>query len=115
MKIERISRVTSSHPDRTRTTSINKLINATADLVLFLSDNTMKPKLVLTPLQHPRGYYRTNITVGRPPLPGGWDTEEGAALPGPHCLKHYAAFYRDDIMVARSCLQIWPTWMYDLR
>lgn len=75
----------------------------------------MKPKLTLTSLQHPRGYYRTNITVGRPPLPGGWDTKDGATLPGPHCLKHHAALYQNGVMLTSSCLQIWPTWMYDLR
>lgn len=82
---------------------------------LFFPDKTMRPKLILTFLQHPRGYYRTNITVGRPPLPGGWDAKDGATLPGPHCLKHHAALYKDGVMVGTSCLQIWPTWMYDLR
>ncbi|KAF3424207.1 hypothetical protein E2986_02265, partial [Frieseomelitta varia] len=78
-------------------------------------NKTVKPKLILTSLQYPRGYYRTNITVGRPPLPGGWDTKDGATLPGPHCLKHHAALYKDGVILTSSCLQIWPTWMYDLR
>ncbi|XP_032677584.1 PI-PLC X domain-containing protein 1-like isoform X1 [Odontomachus brunneus] len=78
-------------------------------------NKTLKPKLILTSLQHPRGYYRTNITVGRPPLPGGWDTKDGATLSGSHCFKHHAALYKDGIMYANACLQIWPTWMYDLR
>lgn len=75
----------------------------------------IKPELILTSLQRPRGYYRTNITVGRPPLPGGWDTKDGATLPGSHCLDYYAILYKDDHMFSMSCLQIWPTWMYDLR
>ncbi|XP_043256247.1 PI-PLC X domain-containing protein 1-like isoform X1 [Colletes gigas] len=78
-------------------------------------DTKLKPKLVLTSLQFPRGYYRTNITVGHPPLPGGWDTKDGATHPGPHCLKHYAALYKDGEILTSSCLRIWPTWMYDLR
>ncbi|XP_017753505.1 PREDICTED: PI-PLC X domain-containing protein 1-like isoform X2 [Eufriesea mexicana] len=76
---------------------------------------TIKPKLVLTSLQYPRGYYRTNITVGRPALPGGWDVKDGATLPGPHCLKHHAGLYKDGAILTSACLQIWPTWMYDLR
>lgn len=75
----------------------------------------IKPELILTSLQRPRGYYRTNITVGRPPLPGGWDTKDGATLPGSHCLDYYAILYKDVHMFSMSCLQIWPTWMYDLR
>lgn len=78
-------------------------------------NKTIKPRLILTPLDHPRGYYRTNITVGRPTLPGGWDTRDGATLPGPHCLKHHVALYKDGDLFASSCLRIWPTWMYDLR
>ncbi|XP_035717341.1 PI-PLC X domain-containing protein 1-like isoform X1 [Vespa mandarinia] len=78
-------------------------------------NKTIRPKLILSPLEHPRGYYRTNITVGRPPLPGGWDTRDGATLPGPHCLKHHVALYKDGDLCMSSCLRIWPTWMYDLR
>ncbi|XP_012273724.1 PI-PLC X domain-containing protein 1 [Orussus abietinus] len=78
-------------------------------------NKTVKPQLTLFLPEHPQGYYRTNITVGRPHLPGGWDAADGAALPGPHCLKHYAALYKDGVILTSSCLQIWPTWMYDLR
>ncbi|XP_015514438.1 PI-PLC X domain-containing protein 1 [Neodiprion pinetum] len=78
-------------------------------------NKTIKPQLTLLLAEHPRGYYRTNITVGRPPLPGGWDEGGGATLPGPHCLKHHAALYKNGEFLTSSCLQIWPTWMYDLR
>ncbi|XP_066583005.1 uncharacterized protein [Prorops nasuta] len=78
-------------------------------------NKTQKPDLILSSLEYPRGYYRTNITVGRPPLPGGWDTKDGATLPGPHCLKHHAGLYKDDVLLSSACLRIWPTWMYDLR
>lgn len=75
------------------------------------------PELILTSLQRPWGYYRTNITVGRPPLPGGWDTKDGATLPGSHCLDYYAmlCFIKDCSMFSIICLEISPTWMYDLR
>jgi len=82
--------------------------------ILFVSDDTIEPELILTSLGHPRGYFRTNITVGRPPLPGGWDTKDGKTIPGQHCLDYYAILYKDDDVFS-SCLQIWPTWMYDLR
>ncbi|XP_012232583.1 PI-PLC X domain-containing protein 3 isoform X2 [Linepithema humile] len=79
-------------------------------------NETIEPKLTLTSLEHPRGYYRTNITVGRPPLPGGWNTKNGnTTLPGQHCLDYYAVLYKDGDISSSSCLQIWPTWMYDLR
>jgi len=83
--------------------------------ILSVLDKMIKPELILTSLQHPRGYYRTNITVGRPRLPGGWDTKDGATLPGSHCLDYYAILYKDGYEFFMSCLQIWPTWMYDLR
>jgi len=83
--------------------------------ILFVLDKMIKPELILTSLQHPRGYYRTNITVGRPRLPGGWDTKDGATLPGSHCLDYYAILYKDGYEFSMTCLQIWPTWMYDLR
>ncbi|XP_050461612.1 uncharacterized protein LOC126856794 isoform X1 [Cataglyphis hispanica] len=82
---------------------------------LAAHNKMIKPELTLTSLQRPRGYYRTNITVGRPPLPGGWDTKDGATLPGSHCLDYYAVLYKDGHMLSMTCLQIWPTWMYDLR
>lgn len=76
----------------------------------------MEPALTLTSLERPRGYYRTNITVGRPPLPGGWNTKDGnTTIPGQHCLDYYAVLYTDGDIASSSCLQIWPTWMYDLR
>lgn len=83
--------------------------------MIDISDKSLQPQLILTLAEHPDGYYRTNIEVGRPSLPGGWDATGGATLPGPHCLKHYAALYKNNVILTSSCLQIWPTWMYDLR
>ncbi|XP_074098536.1 PI-PLC X domain-containing protein 1 [Cotesia typhae] len=80
-----------------------------------IHNKSLQPELILTLAEHPEGYYRTNIEVGRPSLPGGWDATGGATLPGLHCLKHYAALYKNNIFLTSSCLQIWPTWMYDLR
>ncbi|KAK0084684.1 hypothetical protein PV325_006594 [Microctonus aethiopoides] len=78
-------------------------------------NSSVQPQLIVTLAAHPEGYYRTNISVGRPSLPGGWDANGGATLPGPHCLKHHAALYLDNVILTSACLQIWPTWMYDLR
>ncbi|KAF7994164.1 hypothetical protein HCN44_011433 [Aphidius gifuensis] len=96
--------------------------NKCASFIIFILtlcycnvDSSLKPLLILILAEHPYGYYRTNIVVGRPVLPGGWDIADGATLPGTHCLKHHAALYKDNAILTSSCIGIWPTWMYDLR
>ncbi|CAB3371354.1 Hypothetical predicted protein [Cloeon dipterum] len=76
--------------------------------------------------QHPRNFYRTNATLGRPKLPGGWDKETilrneqnnatTMPTPGNHCLPYWiAALSRNGSLLASDCLKIRPTWMGDMK
>ena len=72
------------------------------------------PLIRINPADYPDGFYRTNISLGRPVLPGGWELGYNATpTAGDHCLPFWAASFRDDTLLHMDCLKIRPTWMWD--
>nr|CAD7203272.1 unnamed protein product [Timema douglasi] len=75
------------------------------------------PLLRVKPSDYPDGFYKTNLSLGRPPYPGGWSKEEGAGVKeeGSHCFPYWIASFRNSILLHSDCLKIRPTWMGDNR
>ncbi|GLG96204.1 Uncharacterized protein GBIM_03026 [Gryllus bimaculatus] len=68
------------------------------------------------PGEHPDGFARTNVSAGRPALPGGWERGgRPTPAPGDHCLGFWAGAYRAGRRLHADCLKIRPTWMWDHR
>ncbi|KAF4533074.1 hypothetical protein B566_EDAN002637, partial [Ephemera danica] len=78
--------------------------------------------------QHPEGYFRTTVSLGKPRLPGDFDSgghkhylhigHQNTTRPksGDHCLPYWAAAYDGSgALIASDCLRIRPTWMWDHR
>jgi hypothetical protein len=112
-------------------------------LLKHLSNDSSVLSRLLTN-QHPEGYFRTNMSLGKPRLPGGWDRNDvpqdvdevrrknggchkrlsrATCLqqtpqpePGDHCLPFWAAGYdANGTLITSDCLKIRPTWMWDHR
>nr|CAD7260576.1 unnamed protein product [Timema shepardi] len=83
---------------------------------LSLSDRPV-PLVRVKPSDYPDGFYKTNLSLGRPPYPGGWSKEEGAGVKeeGSHCFPYWIASFRNSILLHSDCLKIRPTWMGDNR
>nr|CAD7430859.1 unnamed protein product [Timema monikensis] len=75
------------------------------------------PLLRVKPSDYPDGFYKTNLSLGRPPYPGGWSKDEGAGVKeeGSHCFPYWIASFRNSILLHSDCLKIRPTWMGDNR
>jgi hypothetical protein len=74
------------------------------------------PLIKVHPADHQDGFFRTNVSLGRPSLPGGWELGYNATpTEGDHCLPFWAASFRGDQLVHMDCLKIHPTWMWDHR
>nr|CAD7406621.1 unnamed protein product [Timema cristinae] len=73
--------------------------------------------LRVKPSDYPDGFYKTNLSLGRPPYPGGWSKDEGAGVKeeGSHCFPYWIASFRNSILLHSDCLKIRPTWMGDNR
>ena len=85
-----------------------------AELSMLAGDPS--PLIQVRPADHQDGFFRTNISLGRPSLPGGWDIGNNATpIEGDHCLPYWAASFRGDQLVHMDCLKIRPTWMWDHR
>ncbi|XP_059468555.1 uncharacterized protein LOC132192559 [Neocloeon triangulifer] len=77
-------------------------------------------------MHHPANFYRTNVTLGRPRLPGGWDKDtviqnevnsaSNKPESGDHCLPYWiAGFDKSGNLLSSDCLKIRPTWMGDMK
>jgi hypothetical protein len=74
------------------------------------------PLIKVRPADHPDGFFRTNVSLGHPSLPGGWELGNNATpTQGDHCLPYWAASFRGDQLLHMDCLKIRPTWMWDQR
>jgi len=74
------------------------------------------PLIKVRPADHQDGFFRTNVSLGHPSLPGGWELGNNATpTEGDHCLPYWAASYRGDQLLHMDCLKIRPTWMWDHR
>ncbi|PNF30828.1 hypothetical protein B7P43_G06116 [Cryptotermes secundus] len=74
------------------------------------------PLVKVHPADHHDGFFRTNVSLGRPLLPGGWEFGHNATpTEGDHCFPYWAASFRGDQLVHMDCLKIRPTWMWDHR
>lgn len=82
---------------------------------LNIVDDNLQVQLTFESSNYPKNYYRTNISVERSLLQKGWDETQNATSPGARCLKHYVALYDNETILTYSCLEIRPTWMYNLR
>ncbi|XP_066999455.2 PI-PLC X domain-containing protein 1 [Anabrus simplex] len=79
-------------------------------------DTGPEPLVKVTPSDHPEGFFRTNVSLGRPPLPGGWNRDEGITpLVGDHCFPYWIGSFRNGSLLQADCFKIRPTWMWDHR
>ncbi|CAG4929989.1 unnamed protein product [Colias eurytheme] len=66
--------------------------------------------LAVFPVESIYGHIVTNISLGEPDLPAGW--QSGGGLRGPHCLWPWVGA-GDHYITTFNCLKIQPTWMED--
>lgn len=89
------------------------LFNTNPDILSF-KEATSLAQAGLNPTDYPEGYYRTNISLGRPVFPGDWNKEENKLpSPGDHCYAYWIALYENENLRKTNCLKIRPTWMHD--
>ncbi|XP_063225648.1 PI-PLC X domain-containing protein 1-like [Bacillus rossius redtenbacheri] len=65
----------------------------------------------------PEGFYKTNVSLGLPKYPGGWNKEDAdsARADGDHCFPFWVASFRNNSLLQSACFKIRPTWMGDNR
>ncbi|KAL1131742.1 hypothetical protein AAG570_011355, partial [Ranatra chinensis] len=74
------------------------------------------PVLQFNTINYPEGFLQTNITLGNPTFPGGWDVNSvDPPVTGDQCLPFWVTAYRKNELVHIECLKIRPTWMQDNR
>ncbi|XP_075227325.1 PI-PLC X domain-containing protein 1 [Lycorma delicatula] len=86
-------------------------------VAIFTTDPTdSEPVFQVTSKEFPEGYLESNISLGTPVFPSGWDKNSDARrTPGEHCLPLWIGAYQGDNLVHIQCIRIHPTWMFDNR
>ncbi|XP_024085339.1 uncharacterized protein LOC106665292 [Cimex lectularius] len=62
------------------------------------------------------GLVETNVTLGKPVFPNGWDmNSDSPPIPGDHCLPFWVVGFKQHKIITADCIKIRPTWMQDNR